>query len=322
MTFASLRASVEGSTLIDGKEYVFPYSTIPNLGNFIKARVVSITENQATLDNGGTVNFDFCLVAVGASNRMGVFAQPVGNTISERKAELQANAACIEAAQNIVIIGAGATGIEMAGEIVERFAGKKVTLISSSSSLCEGDPQSVGQAVTQFLLKHKVVLKTGVKATVDAEETKVTLSNGEVLTADLVLNCVGSKPNTDWIKETALAKALDAAGRLTVDDFFRVEGFKNIFSIGDCSSVKDKKMGHFAHVEATHLGRNFQLLLKNPDAPLKPYKIGGPIGFYNLGKGAGTGSIGSCVFPSCMVAMVKSKDLLVGKIRGDLGVKN
>ena len=138
----------------------------------------------------------------------------------------------------------------------------------------EGDPKSVGQAVTSFLLKHNVVIKSGVKANVDADETKVTLSNGEVLSADLVLNCVGSKPNTDWIKESPLAKALDAAGRLTADEFFRVQGFKSIFSIGDCSSVKDKKMGHFAHVEATHLGRNFQLLLKNPDSPLKPYKVG------------------------------------------------
>lgn len=152
--------------------------------------------------------------------------------------------------------------------------------------------------------------------------TLTTKDHSEVLQADLVLNCVGSKPNTEFLKDTPLGQALDAAGRLIVDDVFRVKGFKNIFSIGDCSSINDKKMGHFAHLEADHLGKNFKLLIKSPDATLKSYETGGPIGFYNLGSRAGTGSIGSCVFPSCMVAMVKSKDLLVGKIRGDLGLRD
>jgi len=166
--------------------------------------------------------------------------------------------------------------------------------------------------VADFLTKHKVIIKYNCKATVNADETTVTLSNGEQLKADLVLNCVGSKPNTEWLSSTLLGSSLDASGRLIVDDCFRVQGFRNIFSIGDCSSVPDKKMGHFAHLEADHLAKNFRLLLNNPEAELKPYKKGGPIGFYNLGKAAGSGAIGSCVFPSCLVAMAKSKGRTLG----------
>ena len=46
------------------------------------------------------------------------------------------------------------------------------------------------------------------------------------------------------------------------------------------------------------------------------------MGLLTLGKSAGTGAMGpSCIFPSCMVAMIKSKDLFVGQTRKDLGVK-
>lgn len=321
MTFASLRASVEGSTLISGKDYAIPYSTIPHLGKFIKGSVVGMTANQAVLDNGGDINFDYAIIATGASNRLGAFAQPQGDTISDRKAELQSTSARVKAAKSIIIVGAGATGIELAGEIVDHYAGKNVTLISSQSVLLQGEPKSVTDSVTQFLTKHNVTIKYNVKATVSADETCVTLSNGENLTADLVLNCVGSKPNTAWLESTPLASSLDASGRLIVDNVFRVKGFKNIFSIGDCSSIPDKKLGYYAHLEADHLAKNFKLLIKNPEAILKPYKPGGPVGFYNLGRGAGVGAMGSCVLPSFIVASVKSKDLFVSKTRGELGVK-
>jgi hypothetical protein len=43
--------------------------------------------------------------------------------------------------------------------------------------------------------------------------------------------------------------------------------------------------------------------------------------FLTLGKDAGAGFLGSCVFFSFLVAQIKSKDMFVGKARNDLGVK-
>ena len=43
--------------------------------------------------------------------------------------------------------------------------------------------------------------------------------------------------------------------------------------------------------------------------------------FVTLGKEAGAGFLGGCVCPSCLVSGMKSKDLFVGKVKGELGVK-
>ena len=40
-----------------------------------------------------------------------------------------------------------------------------------------------------------------------------------------------------------------------------------------------------------------------------------------LGKDAGAGFLGSCVFFSFLVAQIKSKGLFVEKARGEIGVK-
>ena len=70
--------------------------------------------------------------------------------------------------------------------------------------------------------------------------------------------------------------------------------------------------------------KNLQTLVKGgKDAKLAAWKPGNGTDamFVTLGKGAGAGFLGGCVCPSCMVAGMKSKDLFVGKVRGELGVK-
>jgi hypothetical protein len=48
---------------------------------------------------------------------------------------------------------------------------------------------------------------------------------------------------------------------------------------------------------------------------------GTPAMLVTLSKKAGTGAMGSCIFPSCMVKGIKSKDLFVKKTLAELEVK-
>ena len=77
-------------------------------------------------------------------------------------------------------------------------------------------------------------------------------------------------------------------------------------------------------LQAQLTAKNLQTLVKGgKDAKLAAWKPGNGTDamFVTLGKGAGAGFLGGCVCPSCMVAGMKSKDLFVGKVRGELGVK-
>lgn len=61
----------------------------------------------------------------------------------------------------------------------------------------------------------------------------VVLKDGTEIAADIVILGVGVKPATDFLKNTALASALQDDGGLKVDQHLRVDGFSDIFAIGD-----------------------------------------------------------------------------------------
>lgn len=48
------------------------------------------------------------------------------------------------------------------------------------------------------------------------DDKTVVLQSGQELSADLVIWAVGAKPNTEFLKATELAPALDGAGRVKV----------------------------------------------------------------------------------------------------------
>ena len=66
---------------------------------------------------------------------------------------------------------------------------------------------------------------------------------------------------------------MDERGRLKVDTSFRVEGFPNIFAIGDCTSFEEPKIGALAQEHAKILGKSMLLLDKGKQpAVYKPGK--------------------------------------------------
>jgi len=68
-----------------------------------------------------------------------------------------------------------------------------------------------------------------------------------------------------------LESAVDEKGRLKVDTSFRVEGFPNIFAIGDCTNLNEPKIGALAIEHSKIMAKTFGLLEKGkPPAVYKP----------------------------------------------------
>ncbi|KAG1657548.1 hypothetical protein FOA52_005434 [Chlamydomonas sp. UWO 241] len=82
-----------------------------------------------------------------------------------------------------------------------------------------------------------------------------------------------------------------------------LEGEPAKVSKGAAKWMKDNKSGDGAKLKAW-----------------KPYG-GMKAMFVSLGTSADVGSLNGCVFPSCMVASMKSNDLFVTKYRAELGIK-
>ena len=120
-----------------------------------------------------------------------------------------------EAPKSVVVIGAGAEGIEWAR--IFKDIDVDVTVIEAANKVLSIADDEVSKYVERMFKMRKIGLK--LSTTVEKiENKKVTLSNGEVLEPDFVLVAIGRIPN----KQVANGKVIylgDACGQLMLANF-------------------------------------------------------------------------------------------------------
>ncbi len=144
----------------------------------------------------------------------------------------------IENAKNVVIIGGGFIGIEVADEIIKM--GKNVTLVEAKDYLLPASfDEDFGEIAKSEIEKDgvRVILGTKVKklhGKISVE--KVILDNGNELETDLVIMATGYKPNTELAKNIGLK--ITELGFIQTDEYMRTS-IKDIYAAGDCIQHKD-----------------------------------------------------------------------------------
>jgi NADPH-dependent 2,4-dienoyl-CoA reductase/sulfur reductase-like enzyme len=77
--------------------------------------------------------------------------------------------------------------------------------------------------------------------------TKVELSNGEILSADLILMGVGVRPATDYLR--ASGWELEKDGSVKVDELLQVPGRADVYAIGDIATYPQLPGGTYRRIE-------------------------------------------------------------------------
>ncbi|MFN3699124.1 MAG: dihydrolipoyl dehydrogenase, partial [Dictyoglomus sp.] len=138
-----------------------------------------------------------------------------------------------EIPKDIVIIGAGAIGIEFA-TFYSTF-GTKVTIVEMMPQVVPTlKDKKVANYLQRILNKKGIEVKVGAKIeNVEIKNGKVysTLSTGEVLESEKVLVSIGRKLNSDNIGLENVGVKTDK-GRILVDEYLRTN-VNNIYAIGD-----------------------------------------------------------------------------------------
>lgn len=177
---------------------------------------------------------------------------------------------------NIVIVGGGATGVELAGAFAEMtrvILPKDYPNINKEKVnvyLLEGGENTLANMSSfaqkyskQQLQKMGVIVKTGTFVK-DYDGEVVTLNNGETIltknviwSAGVIGNAIGGIPEDSVLRN----------GRIKVDRVNRVKGTSNVFAIGDVAYMETDKYpkGHpqLANVaigQGKNLARNIQLM--------------------------------------------------------------
>ena len=146
---------------------------------------------------------------------------------------------------SVVIVGGGATGVELAADmhnVVARlreygfpdFSAERldVSVIEAAPRLLPRLPERIGDSVRAELERIGVTVRTGTSVS-RVGPSEVETGEGETIAADLSVWAAGVKA-PDFLGASELP--VDRLGRIEVDETLAVRGFEEIFAIGDCAA--------------------------------------------------------------------------------------
>ncbi len=245
--------------------------------------VHSSTDNAYSYDKlvlalGNQVNY-FGIEGM-AENSMSMITVPQVIELRYKLAEL-AKSDSLEQPR-VVVVGAGATGVELAGDI-QTFAdevavsygrNKKkfgVTIIEGSDRVLPLLNAKSSQKALKRL--NKLGIKTMLNTLVSScSEGKLITKSGEV-SADLIVWTAGSRI-VDFYSNNAELFNVER-GRVVVDNHLRAQGHQNIYVIGDNAKTKFSGMAQTALHDAKFVSRN--IIREVNGDPVVEYRTRQPI---------------------------------------------
>ena len=237
---------------------VHPHAETVQNGRVIVGEVRACRDDCVAV-NFETITYDYLIVSTGSHYPSAVKSTNV--TMAFRGKMVQQQHSIIEAAQDIVIIGGGVVGVEMAAEIAETYAGagKRITLVHSRGRLLSrlavaSDGRDGHDMAMEHLEAAGVDVRLSERATHWDEATKsVATSKGDSIKADRVFWCGGPQPLTGFMR-AHMPDALDSHGSVKANANLNVEGRKHVFAGGDIVTItgaKTKTVGALVD----HIGR-------------------------------------------------------------------
>jgi len=274
----------------------------------IKIRIAEVTQIDAaqnTVETSiGKLSYDYLIIATGADTNF------FGNKAIEEKAipmksvseavflrnrilqnfedVLTAPEEDKEGLMNIVVVGGGATGVEVSGALSDMrayalpkdypeidFKKMNIYLVEAGEkTLAAMSPESSKKS-KEYLEKLgvNVMLKTSVK---EFDGKQVVLSDGKTLNSTTVVWAAGIKGN---VLPGLSPEIITKGNRIKVDRFNAIEGYRNIFAIGDLAWMSTPKypnghpqVGNVAVNQGKRLGHNLTAVAKGKQMKEFEYK--------------------------------------------------
>lgn len=216
---------------------------------------------------------------------------------SFEKAQNTSNLETRKRLMTFVIVGGGATGIELSGALAEmkKFVLPqdypdldmnlmRIILVDGAPRLLSAFSEKSSEEVANYLLKRDVEIITSVQVT-NYENGTMTLSDNSTLETMNVFWVAGVRANSI---EGLAKEAYGPGNRLLVDLYNCVQGYNNIFAIGDTALMisKEYPKGHPQVVQpAIQQARN---LIQNLDRKERGLEMQ-PFVYHNKGSMATIG---------------------------------
>jgi NADH dehydrogenase len=219
----------------------------------------------------------------------------------------QRKAAGLEGQVDVVIIGGGATGVELAAELREASGvyaaygfqhlqperDVRITLLEGAPRILAPLTEQVAQAALRLLEERGITVRTGCRVS-SIEADKVVDNTGAEYAASLCVWAAGIRAPELLAR---LGLPLNKGGQIEVDGQLRVKGVSDIFALGDCAASIDAAgkqvppRAQAAHQQADYLRCQLIRLAQGKGLQAAPYAYRDYGSLVSFGQGQTVGSL-------------------------------
>lgn len=325
--------------LVSDDEYVIEdlgSHIFPNNNNFIEitfvqGSVVSISSNSAEYHLNtdtkitGKIDFDYAVVASGR-NRSWPTSPVAYNYQSYLKEMVEFNEN-VRKSNSITVVGAGAVGIEIAGDIKTKYPEKEINLIHPHASFPpEPLTDKFKEVIRDSLNRAKVNVMTGLRVKKSDDLKSIEFTNGETMNTDFTYWCSSFRNNTELFTG-ALENFVSPQNNVYVNEYLQLYHpetralCENIFCIGDLVEIPIIKSAGWALYMGRQVANNLSsLILDNQLVEEFPDITQMPRGMVLVaGNGEIVSELSGEVELNHKGFVEEYKDYCIGKIRATLG---
>ena len=207
---------------------------------------------------------------------------------------------------HVAIIGAGATGTELAAELhrtvrevvaygmtrLDPERDVKIILIEAAPRILPALPERISAATAELLTGLNVEVRTNARVA-EVRQDGVVLSDGTFIPSELVVWSAGVK-GPDFLKDLGLE--VNRINQLVVEPTLQTTRDPNVFAIGDCADCPREGFpngvpprAQAAHQMSSHMVTNINLRLDGQ--PLKPFRYRDFGSLVSLGRYSTVGNL-------------------------------
>ncbi|MDH4118169.1 MAG: NAD(P)/FAD-dependent oxidoreductase [Acidimicrobiia bacterium] len=292
-----------------------------NVKRVLLAEVVGLDldTRSVTLDDGSTLSYDSLIIATGATHsyfgnddweehapglKTIEDALDIRGRVLARFEEAERTPGDADRLLTFVVVGAGPTGVELAGALVEIAvhalasdfdaidpSAARVVLVEGGEVVLPAYPNRLSESARSQLEALGVEVRT--KALVkNIDDTGVDLASGERIEAGTVLWAAGVKASP----VAALVEApKDRAGRVVVEPDLSVPDHPEVLVIGDLASIPGVPgVAPAAMQQGRHAGR--QIIDRLAGRPGEPFRYKDKGSLATIGRARAVAHIGSARF--------------------------
>ena len=217
----------------------------------LSAEKVNLENNKVYLSDRSELEFDKLVFATGSRVRHLDFPGSDLNSIHYLRSldDAESIKNDLKISQNLVVIGAGYIGLEVAAIAAKNNISVSVIEMADRVMNRTVDPQ-----ISQYYLELHQKNGVAFKFNTSLEEIKgdtgvqtVICSDGTEVKADTVIIGAGIIPNLELAEDAGI----DCSNGITVDEYGRTN-YKNIYACGDCTNHPNKLLNKNLRLESVH----------------------------------------------------------------------